>query len=265
MNVLCVDVGNTRTHIGVVREGHVLWEVAVPTPQVTDPKAGLARYLEELKNGPYAPEGIAFCSVVPKATALVQPLLLGTGWPLFHLTWDRCASLGLPIEYPRPEQIGQDRLALALGVLAYYGTPAVAIDLGTAVTFDVINRQGAYMGGVIAPGLTMLTRSLHEQTALLPELDPGDLQVSVNIGSSTIEAMKIGCATGFGGMIRAILDRVLGELRLRGEGAVRIVVTGGNAGQLPQDWAKEIEFDPHLLLRGLEEAWRRNERQRAKG
>ncbi len=260
MPLLCLDVGNTRAHAGVLRDGKVLWQTAIPTAQAADPVHGLAPQFAELARGPIAPTGISFCSVVPAATAALMPVLDDTGWPLFHLTWDKCASLGLPIDYPQPAQIGQDRLALAFGTLAQYGAPAVAIDLGTAVTFDVINQRGAYAGGIIAPGLSLMTRYLHEQTALLPALDPNDLLVSAGIGTSTVEAMKIGCATGFAGMIRAILDRLLEELRLRGEGNACIVATGGSAGQLPRAWLGEIHFDPDLLLKGLAEAWRRSEK-----
>jgi len=263
VNLLCLDVGNTRAHAGVLRDGQVLWQAAVPTAQAVDPVNGLGPKFAELARGANAAEGISFCSVVPTATTALKPILAATGWPLFHLTWDKCAALGLPIEYPHPEQIGQDRLALAFGTLANYGAPAVAIDLGTAVTFDVINQRGAYAGGIIAPGLALMTRYLHEQTALLPALDPNDLLVSAGIGTSTIEAMKIGCATGFAGMIRAILDRLLEELRQRGEGNARIVATGGSAGQLPRAWLGEIHFDPDLLLRGLEEAWRRNQNRKS--
>ncbi len=257
MNVLCIDVGNTRTHLGVLRDGEVLWQAAVPTPQVADPAAGLRAKLAELARGPLSPAGMAFCSVVPAATAALRPVLAAAGWPLFHLTWEKCAALGLPLEYPYPEQIGQDRLALAIGAVAGHGTPVVAIDLGTAVTFDVINRRGAYEGGIIAPGLNIMTRYLHEQTALLPALDPADLLVSSGIGQSTVEAMKIGCAVGFAGMIRALLDLVLKELRERGEGDVKVVATGGSVGNLPKAWLGDIHFDPDLLLRGLEVAWRR--------
>jgi type III pantothenate kinase len=259
MNLLCIDVGNTRVHAGVLRDGRVVWQCAVPTTQAINPVTGLGPHLAELVQEVEPPSGISFCSVVPTATMALRPILAATNWPLFHLTWERCERLGLPLDYPHPEQIGQDRLALAFGILACHAVPAVAIDLGTAVTFDVINRRGAYAGGIIAPGLTLMTRYLHEQTALLPELDPNDLLISAGIGSSTVEAMKIGCATGFAGMIRAILDKLLEELRRRGEGEVHVVATGGSAGQLPRAWLGEIEFDPDLLLRGLEEAWQRNE------
>jgi len=262
MNLLCIDVGNTRVHAGVLCDGRVVWQCAIPTAEAADPVKGLGPRLVELAGSPQRPAGISFCSVVPAATAALQPILAATGWPLFHLTWEQCERLGLPLDYPQPEQIGQDRLALAFGILGGHGAPAVAIDLGTAVTFDVINRRGAYAGGIIAPGLALMTRYLHEQTALLPELDPNDLLVSAGIGTNTIEAMKIGCATGFAGMIRAILDQLLEELRRRGEGEVKVVATGGSAGQLPRAWLGEIQFDPNLLLRGLEETWQRKQRQR---
>jgi type III pantothenate kinase len=265
MNVLCLDVGNTRAHAGLLRDGRVLWQHAVPTPLAADPVQGLAPHLTEIARGADVPDGIAYCSVVPAATAALHPVLATTGWPLFNLTWEKCAPLGLPLDYPHPGQIGQDRLALAFGTLAIYGAPAVTIDLGTAVTFDVLNRRGAYEGGIIAPGLAIMTRYLHEQTALLPALDPDDLLVSAGIGQSTVEAMKIGCAVGFAGMIRAILDRVLAELRQRGEGDVHVVATGGSVGNLPRAWLGEIQFDPDLLFRGLEEAWRRKNGMKDEG
>ncbi len=257
MNVLCIDVGNTRTHLGVLRDGEALWQTTVPSRAAADPQEGVGPLLAELARGPMVPAGISFCSVVPAVTTVLQPLLAATGWPLFHLTWEKCPALGLPLDFPHPAQIGQDRLALAIGARARFGAPVIAIGLGTAVTFDVVNRRGAYEGGIIAPGLAIMTRYLHEQTALLPALNPEDLLVSAGIGKSTEEAMKIGCTVGFAGMIKALLERVLDEMRQRGDTQVKVVATGGNVGNLPRAWLGEIEFDPDLLLRGLHEAWRR--------
>jgi type III pantothenate kinase len=260
MNVLCMDVGNTRTHLGVLREGEVLWQTKVPSQLATDPQHGVGPHLAELARGPLAPAGIAFCSVVPTQTKVLMPVLEATGWPLFHLTWDKCAAIGLPLDFPHPAQIGQDRLALALGARTRLGAPVIAIGLGTAVTFDVVNSRGAYEGGIIAPGLTLMSRYLHEQTALLPSLNPDDLLVSAGIGKSTEEAMKIGCSVGFAGMVRALLERLLAEMRHRGEKDVKVVATGGTLGNLPRSWLGEFQFDSDLLFHGLHEAWRRRPR-----
>ena len=128
--------------------------------------------------------------------------------PVFQLTCDK--KLGVPIGYPRPAEIGQDRLANAAGAHALFGTPAIVIDMGTAVTFDIVTKTHGYEGGIIAPGVEVMRRYLHEQTALLPKLDDS-LQIDRAIGQSTIEAMRIGTVIGFGGMIQALLDGVLAE------------------------------------------------------
>ena len=109
---------------------------------------------------------VSFCSVVPSINESLEAYLATFKLPLFHLTYESCT--GLTLAYPNPSEIGEDRIANAIAAQEYYGTPAVVIDMGTAVTFDIISSKG-YEGGVIAP-VNLMTRYLHEQTALLPEL-----------------------------------------------------------------------------------------------
>ena len=98
--------------------------------------------------------------------------------------------MGVHIDYPKPEQIGADRLANAAGVHTLYGSPAIVIDLGTAVTFDAVAANATYLGGVIAPGLASMTNNLAKRTALLPKIE---LTEPANaIGKSTTEAMLVG-------------------------------------------------------------------------
>src|SRR5437870_8813270 len=88
-----------------------------------------------------------------------------------NVTWlDWKVKLGLGIDYPKPRSIGADRLANAAAVAQLYGTPAIVVDFGTAVTFDVVSAKGDYVGGVIAPGLEVMTNYLYQRTALLPKL-----------------------------------------------------------------------------------------------
>jgi type III pantothenate kinase len=157
----------------------------------------------------------------------------------------------LGINYPRPEEIGQDRLANCIGAQVSYGAPAVIIDMGTAVTFDILTEKG-YEGGIIAPGLGIMTRYLHEQTALLPALDPADLMISSGIGKSTLDAMRLGCAVGFSGMIDALLKTVLAQLEKWDVRNPSIIATGGTAGVLPKAWEASIRWEPDITLRGLE-------------
>jgi type III pantothenate kinase len=257
MPLLCIDIGNTHTHYGVVANGQALFQRALPTRLLDHPSEGLGPVLERITAEHPTLEGAAFCSVVPAAAKLLGRVfeLHRFARPLFQLTPDK--RLGVPLGYPKPQEIGQDRLANAAGAQVFCGTPAVVIDLGTAVTFDIITRSRGYEGGIIAPGVDLMRRYLHEQTALLPLLDDS-LEVSGAIGRSTVEAMRIGTVIGFGGMISALLEAVLAELARRGEPLPKVLATGGAAALLEKTLRHPFIMVPDLTLRGLAAAWRLN-------
>jgi type III pantothenate kinase len=253
--ILCIDVGNTHAHYGVLSGGVTLESGQIPTRDIASRERGASVLVAALRQK-HELCGISFCSVVPRVTRRLLPLLENTGFPVRHLRHDACPGLG--INYPRPEEIGQDRLANCIGAQVLSGPPAVVIDTGTAVTFDVLTARG-YEGGVIAPGLGVMARYLHEQTALLPPLDINDLMVSTGIGKSTLDAMRLGCAAGFAGMAEALLDTVLAQLEKWGERDPVIFTTGGTAGALPKAWVTRVRWEPDITLRGLEEAFLRVE------
>ncbi len=257
MPLLCIDIGNTHTHYGVVTNGQALFQRELATRLIDHPSHGFGPELDRLAAAHPDLEGAAFCSVVPAAGKLLRRVfeLHRFARPVFQLTADR--QLGVPLGYPKPEEIGQDRLANAAGAQAFCGTPAIVIDLGTAVTFDIVTRSRGYEGGIIAPGVELMRRYLHEQTALLPLLDDS-LDVSGAIGRSTVEAMRIGTVIGFGGMIRALLEAVLAELARRGEPLPTVLATGGAATLLEKTLHHPFTIVPDLTLRGLAAAWRLN-------
>ena len=257
MPLLCVDIGNTHTHYGVVANGRALFQRALPTRGIDHPSDGFGPELDRLVAAHPDLEGAAFCAVVPAAARLLRQVFEDHRFarPVLQLTAD--CRLGVPLGYPKPEEIGQDRLANAAGAQAFCGTPAIVIDLGTAVTFDIITRSRGYEGGIIAPGVELMRRYLHEQTALLPLLDDS-LDVTGAIGRSTVEAMRIGTVIGFGGMIRALLEAVLAELGRRGEPLPTVLATGGSAALLHQTLRHPFTVVPDLTLRGLAAAWRLN-------
>jgi type III pantothenate kinase len=255
--LLCIDIGNTHTHYGVVAHGQALFQRDLTTRAIDHPSEGFGPILDRLVVEFPALEGAAFCSVVPTATKLLGRVfeLHRFARPLFHLTADK--QLGVPLSYPKPWEIGEDRLANAAGAQVFCGTPAIVIDLGTAVTFDIVTRSRGYEGGIIAPGLDVMRRYLHEQTALLPLLDDS-LDVPGAIGQSTVEAMRIGTVIGMGGMIQALLAAVLAELGRRGESLPRVLATGGSAALLEKTLQPPATVVPDLTLRGLAAAWRLN-------
>ena len=247
MKILCIDVGNTSAHYGLV-EGHEVSSVGhFPTKEFREGPSkaffDLAGHLLEQSSG------ISFCSVVPQINANLRTSLSTSKQPVFHLTHKSCK--GLDLVYPKPSEIGQDRIANAIAAQEFYGIPAVVIDMGTAVTFDIVSSKG-YEGGIIAPGLAVMRRYLHEQTALLPELSEEDLVgIEGGIGKSTLQAMQLGVAVGFSGMIDALLARVLNELKQQDDTEPIVLSTGGSVANLTSEWIGKSEFVENLTLMGL--------------
>lgn len=253
MKILSIDVGNTSSHYGIVDGQTVTHTGHFPTVGFRDgPSEAFATLIAPLLENV---AGISYCSVVPDINQHLQESVERFQLPIFHLTHKTCH--GLDLAYPKPEEIGQDRIANAIAVQEYHGVPAIILDMGTAVTFDIISSAG-YEGGIIAPGLAVMTRYLHEQTALLPELSEADLlNVEGAIGKSTVHAMKLGVAVGFSGMVDALLARVLDELNTRGEAEPIVLSTGGSIANLTKDWAEKSRFVEDLTLMGLAVAFKR--------
>ncbi len=256
-SLLCIDIGNTHTHYGLVASDNtVTGQGEVRTTFLDDPQEGLPRRLAALFLAGPQITGVAFCSVVPAINRRLRDVLAAaSSLPVFQLTHE--SLLGVPITYPKPSEIGQDRLANAAAARALGGSPAVVIDSGTAVTFDIITRQGGYEGGIIAPGLELTRRYLHERTAQLPLLDDS-LELKGMIGKSTAEAMRIGTVVGFPGLIQALLDGVLAELASRGEPPPHLFITGGSAAFLETRLRQPVRVVPDLTLLGLAAAYRLN-------
>jgi type III pantothenate kinase len=156
-------------------------------------------------------------------------------------------NLGVGVEYPAPKTIGADRLANAAAVAVLYGSPAIVVDFGTAVTFDIVSKQNAYIGGVIAPGLESMTNFLYQRTALLPKLSLREPRSAV--GKSTEGAMMAGAIFGYRGLVREIIRRIKAE-RFPRE-CVHVVATGGYARLIARRLTEIEAVHPNLTLEGL--------------
>ena len=254
MKILCIDVGNTSIHYGIVDEQTVMASGHFSTAQF---RSGTSKaFADSIKALSTKVAGISLCSVVPEINETLLNSLPSTALPVFHLTHLNCH--GLKLAYPHPDEIGQDRLANAIAAQEYYGVPSIILDMGTAVTLDIVSKAG-YEGGIIAPGLAIMTNYLHEQTALLPKLEEEDLlQVEGSIGKSTVHAMQLGVAIGFSGMLDALLSRVFEELKKRHRTDPIVLATGGSIANLIKTWAQKSHFVEDLTLIGLATAFRRN-------
>jgi type III pantothenate kinase len=156
---------------------------------------------------------------------------------------------GVGIRYPKPKTIGQDRLANAVAVHQRFGAPSVVVDFGTAVTFDVVDAAGNYVGGIIAPGLACMTDYLHEKTALLPRIKIREPRRA--IGQSTEEAMLSGAVFGYRGLVREILTQLTKTIGQH----LPVVATGGYARLIARKMPEIDAVRPNLTLEGLRLTW----------
>lgn len=232
--ILLVDISNSFTKAVVASAGRLGRVHRFPTPTLRS-----AQLRALAKEKPF--DAVVFCSVVPAKSREVLaafPRALAVGPNL---------DLGIGIDYPDPRRIGPDRLANAAGCAALHGSPAVVVDFGTAVTFDVLSASGDYIGGVIAPGLNAMTHYLHEKTALLPKVVLKEPKSAV--GRSTRDAMLSGAVHGYRGLVREILARITAEKFPRKKPI--LVATGGDAELIASGLDLFDAVDPLLTLRGL--------------
>ena len=244
--ILALDVGNTNMSLGIVRGGDVgAARRAATRPQATAEE--LARTLDELLE----PDGVALAgiellllvSVVPAVTTNIAEMCAKHG---IRLIVADAATLPMTIRVDQPAEVGADRLVGAFAAALLYGAPAIVVSLGTATTFNVVDADGAFIGGAIAPGLGLGLRALAERTAQLPSVGidlPGR-----SIGRDTVSAIQSGAVLGHVALVEGLVRRQVAEL---GQ-SPKVVLTGGLA-RLP--WAQSISgvdaIEPLLTLRGL--------------
>lgn len=257
--LLALDLGNTSADAGLLRTGDgdpVLlavrkWPVRriglLPSLWRTWPAAR--------RIGP--PDGIVIASVNPAALREAERSV-GRLFGLPPLVLGRDFRPDLPIRIRRPRQVGADRIAASIAAhhRAPRGRPAIVVDFGTAISFDVVSARGEFLGGVIAPSPTVSARGLHVACALLPLVPPRPVRTA--IGKDTPHAIQSALHFGTPGMVRAILAALRRELRAR-----PVVFATGGAARV---WAPRIpeidEVVPHLVLEGIARAWGESVRSR---
>jgi type III pantothenate kinase len=233
---LLIDISNSFTKLAFSSRTRLSGTHRIPTRELT---AAYVRNLLKERNS----ETVVISSVVPDRNRAIK----SAARPRRLLWLSAKINLGVGVEYPAPETIGADRLANAAAVAVLYGCPAVVVDFGTAVTFDIVSARRCYVGGVIAPGLEAMTSFLYQRTALLPKLSLKEPRTA--IGKSTADAMMAGAVYGYRGLVREILNRIKAERFPRQR--VKLVATGGYA-QLIARHLPEIEsVHPNLTLEGL--------------
>ncbi|PYJ70964.1 MAG: type III pantothenate kinase [Verrucomicrobia bacterium] len=234
---LLIDISNSYAKFAFASTKRVAAPVRIATSKLSSGViSGFLRQREVRK--------VVVSSVVPAKNSVISKAAQKKA-PVLWLNWK--LKLGVGIDYPRPQSIGADRLANAAAVAELLGVPAIVVDFGTAVTFDIVSERRTYIGGVIAPGLEAMTNFLYQRTALLPRLSLKEPRRAV--GKSTIKAMLSGAVFGYRGLVREILGRIKSEQFPRRK--VCVVATGGYARLIGGRLSEIGVIRPHLTLEGL--------------
>ena len=252
--LLAIEQGNTNTMFAVHDGQHWIaqWRAATHSSRTADEYAvWLSKLLgmAGLQLGVFT--GCIISSVVPQSIfnlrnlsrryLRVEPLVIGEN-----------ADLGIEVRIDKPSEAGADRLVNAIGAHIAYPGELIVIDSGTATTFDVIGADGAFEGGVIAPGINLSMEALHNAAAKLPRVAIQRPQRVV--GTDTVGAMQSGVFWGYIGLIEGLVTRIKAER----DGPMTVVATGGVASLFHGATTSIDHFDSDLTIRGMLEIWRRN-------
>lgn len=252
--LLTIDIGNTQTAIGLFEGSKIRQQWGFTTRSVDtadEIHLNLAGLLSLSSYGFDDVDHMAIASVVPTLTSVwaevarrvtgEKPVIVGPG-----------VKTGLPMRYDNPAEVGADRVADAVGAIALVGAPVVVVDLGTATNIEVVDREGNFLGGIIAPGLGTGAKDLSSHAAKLPLVDLS-LPRHV-IGTNTNDAMRSGIMFGEVARIDGLVERIFDELGYEPP----VIATGGFANIMARHSKTITRHEPDLTLQGLRLVYERN-------
>jgi type III pantothenate kinase len=252
--LLALDIGNTNVVVGVFDGKRLIaqWRCATQRERTADEFAALVHEWFTMKGLRFEQvDGIIVSSVVPPLSETVErfaaeyfqvaPLFVGPG-----------VRTGMPIEVEDPREVGADRIVNSVAAYELYGGPLIVMDSGTATTFDVVSADGRYLGGAIAPGITIAADALFRQASRLYRVDL--VKPRRAVGRNTMSAMQSGIVFGYVGLVKELIQRIRAELMTD----AKVVATGGLASLIADEVPEIVEINPHLTLEGLRVIWERN-------
>lgn len=256
--LLAIDVGNTMIGIGIYQGRRLRAEWTISTDRSkTHDEYGLlfVDLIEHQGINPTDVRAVAVSSSVPPMVPTLEwmchkyfnqkPLVVGPG-----------VKTGMVIRYDNPREVGADRIVIAVAAFEKYGGPLVVVDFGTATIFDVISREGEYLGGVIAPGITLSVEALFQHAAKLPRIEL--VKPKTVLARNTVHSMQSGVIYGFAGQVDEVLDRLVQEMGAAAVG-LKVVGTGDHAALVAEETQRISTVDPYLSLEGLRIIYERNQ------
>jgi type III pantothenate kinase len=255
--LLVVDVGNTQTHFGVYRDDAAIaehWRFATVRESTSDELGAALSSLLALR-------GLKFGDITTSIVSSTVPQL-SEQWTamasryLSHemLLVGPAIKTGMPIRTDNPREVGADRLVNSVAAYHHFGRGCVVVDFGTAITYDIVSKDGEYLGGIISPGAEISIDALTERAAKLPKIELAEPRSL--IGKSTVDAIRSGIVYGFAGQIDGIVRRLREQL---GDDTP-VIATGGLVHALVPFVHETIdEVDDMLTLEGLRLIWRLNQ------
>ena len=245
--LLAIDIGNTNVTVGVFdqRDLKATFRLSTDTRKMPDEYALSVSQLLPLRGLALSDiDDVAICSVVPPLTPSftqlaktyfdVDPLEVGSG-----------TRTGISVRYDAPRDVGADRIVDAAAAFSIYGGPVIVVDVGTATVFDAVSESGDYLGGAIAPGISIAADSLFHTTAMLRRVELAPPPAA--IGRNTIHALQAGLVFGYAELVKGMVTRFKGELGQHSS----VIATGGLAEVVAGESGVFDAIDPDLTLTGL--------------
>ncbi len=260
MTLLCADIGNSHTTLGLLDNGHVgdHWRIATLETRTADEWFVLIRGLigdsSRLAAGGGL-DGISVCATVPSVLHEWRDMLTRHFPDVPAVVVEPGVRTGVPVLMDNPREVGADRVVNALAAATLYDGPAIVVDFGTGTTFDVVSPRGEYIGGAIAPGIDISLEALGRRGAQLRKVEL--LRPRSVIAKNTVEALQSGMVFGFAGQVDGIVARMIEELGVPAD-TVHVIATGGLAPVVVDECRSITEHQPWLTLRGLELVFDRN-------
>lgn len=248
--ILTVDIGNTNTVFGLYDKSKLVYKFRVQSihDKTTDEYASLLLTLLERNNvSPKTIDGAIIASVVPQLLYTFNRMIKKY-LKINPLIVNNSLKTNITMKVDNPKEVGADRIANAVAGVKKYGKPCIVIDFGTATTFDIVNENGEYIGGIICPGIMLASKMLRSNTAQLPEVS---IKKPASVtGTNTVHSIQSGIYFGYLEMINGLLRRVLEE-KFTSSSKVNIIITGGLGNDISHDMEHKCTYEPNLTLDGL--------------